>query len=148
MMFASTEDFEARHGLLLDGEVDRVDALLADASALIGSVADGGTAGWVVDGEGVPAAVAAVCIQVAYRAWRNPDSVAREQIGEMSVTYRGGDQPDAIYLTARERRVVRRAAVHGRPPTSIGLTSPDGLVAAGPPDFTWAELHAGHWQNG
>lgn len=111
MALATIEDFEVRHGATGDDEA-RVSALLDDASALILGVVDGSIQPWVVGGEGaeVPAAVVAVCIQVAYRAWRNPDGVAREEIGAMVATYRGDDQPDVLRLTRAERSTLRRAA--------------------------------------
>jgi hypothetical protein len=109
---ATTEDFEVRHGPLVGDEADRVEALLEDASALIGLELAGSEADWLKDEpEGdVPAGVKAVCIQVAYRAWANPDSVAREELGAVARTYRGTDQSDALWLTQNEARLIRKAA--------------------------------------
>jgi len=126
MAFATIEDFEAPHGALGDTDKGVVEARLDDASTLILSEAAESTKEWVTGGDDPPAAVKLVCIQVAYRAWRNPDGIARQQLGEHAVTYRGDDQPDAIYLTRNERRIIRRAARAASEPrlTSIGLVSP------------------------
>jgi hypothetical protein len=151
MTFATVEGFEARHGALGDTDEGVVGARLDDASTLIVSEVADSTKEWVTGDEDPPAAVKLVCIQVAYRAWRNPDGIARQQLGEHAVTYRGDDQPDAIYLTRNERRLIRRAARTGTEPrlTSIGLVSPySGPADDGPPDFTWGDLHGGTWANG
>lgn len=148
MTLATVEDFEARHGLLGEEDTERVEALLEDASAFIRGEAGGGNADWASDDAEVPPIIRAVCIQVAYRAWVNPDSIAREQLGEMSRTYRGNDQSDAMWLTANERRMIRKAA-NGSTVRSVPVETPySGPVSDGPPDFTWRDLHAGLWANG
>jgi hypothetical protein len=121
MALATTQDFELRHGPLLDVEANRVEALLADATGMIELELAGFDLDWLdPDGDAEPpAAVKAVCIQAAYRAWANPDSVAREELGEAARTYRGTDQADALWLTKNEARLVRKAAGAG----SASLTS-------------------------
>lgn len=110
MALATVENFEARHGELSSGDESVVAALLEDASALI--AVEVPAAEWVADDfEGdVPQGVKAVCIQVAYRAWENPDGIAREQLGAVARTYRGTDQADALWLTKNEARLVRKAS--------------------------------------
>jgi hypothetical protein len=110
MALATKEDFAARHGALASGEEALVTALLEDASALIALEVP--PAAWLAeDFEGdVPAGAKAICIQVAYRAWENPDGIAREQLGAMARTYRGTDQADALWLTKSEARLLRKAA--------------------------------------
>jgi len=105
----SLEEFAARLGGIAAADEERAQAALDDASALIRSEA--GTEDWVDDEgalETVPDVVVAVCVAVAGRAFRNPDGLRSEQIGTYSVTY--GDATTAVYLTAAERRIVRRAA--------------------------------------
>ncbi len=138
MAFATKENFEARHGALSTDDAVKVTALLDDATALIvNAVADIAPA-WATDDDAeVPAAVMPVCVQVAHRAWRNPDGVARQQLGEHSVTYRGDDQSDALYLTSNERRIVRRAGRSnpGAVAGSVGLVSPYSADEHHPMDF-------------
>lgn len=119
-MLAEIKDFELRHGPVADSEQPQVTALLGDASALveaeIGELPDD----WTGNDADVPAIVKAVCVQVAYRAWSNPDGIAREELGEVSRAYRGGGDADALWLTENEKRLIRRAA--GKPRiTSIPL---------------------------
>lgn len=104
-------DFEARHGVVDDGQATVVEALLDDASALILSEVDGSVALWVTSAaEPAPRAVVSVCVEVVYRAWRNPDALAENRVDDVSVTYRPAGGTDALYLTDRELRVVRRAS--------------------------------------
>lgn len=110
MALADRSDFEVRHGPLASDEEERVDALLEDAEALAELELGVFPEGWVGEDPKVPAAVKAVCIQVAYRAWENPDAVAREQLGEVARTYRGTDQADALWLTKNEAKLIRKAA--------------------------------------
>lgn len=111
MALATIEDFEARHGEVSDKR-DRVEVLLGDASAFILAAVDGSTEPWAMedDDADIPADVVAICVQVAFRAWHNPLGIAREQLGEAAVTYRGDDQPDVLRLTRAERATLRRAA--------------------------------------
>lgn len=113
-MIAELSDFEARHGDVDDE--DRVSVLLGDASALILAEVDGSEAEWVeaaiaeASGFEFPQEIVSVCVEVAYRAWSNPDALARAEVGDVSTYWRSGLPPDAIYLTDRERRVIHRGA--------------------------------------
>jgi hypothetical protein len=131
---ATLEDFQARHGLLAEEDNGQVEALLVDASAFIRGEAGTGDADWAADDAAgdveVPPVIRAVCVQVAYRAWANPDSIAREQIGDMSRTYRGNDQSDAMWLTANERRMIRKAA-NGTTIRSVPIETPFSGPAVG-----------------
>jgi hypothetical protein len=137
MALADKSDFEVRHGPLASDEEERVEALLEDAEALVELELGVFPEAWVGEPSEVPAAVKAVCIQVAYRAWENPDSVAREQLGEVARTYRGTDQADALWLTKNEAKLVRRAAGKSSL-TSIPVETPysgDPDSQASPLDF-------------
>lgn len=135
---ATIQDFTARHGAPDDESV--VGALLEDASALIRAEAAGTDADWVAEDPDedvtVPAAIRAICVQIAYRAWANPDGVAREELGEASRTLRGTDQADVLWLTKNEARIVRKAA--GTPAIrSIAIETPysGGTTETHPMDF-------------
>ena len=133
-MLASIDDFEVRHGPVLDGEQDQVKALLTDASGLIETEVPDLPEEWS-DESKVPAIVTAVCVQVAYRAWNNPDGIASEMLGEASRTYRGGDQPDALWLTQNEKKLIKKAAGQGQV-TSIPVETP----YSGDPDANLSPL--------
>lgn len=128
MAFADLEAFEARHGDVPDDQEEIVETLLGDASALILSEVGGSDQAWVVDAESdnppdAPAAVVAVTIAAAYRAWRNPDALAASGLGAASSEYGGRRDADALFLTERECKVVRRAAKRSSFRTST-LVSP------------------------
>ena len=112
MALATANDFELRHGPLSGEELEQVEALLDDASGLIELELTGSQAEWLTEDskEAVPAAVKAVCIQITYRAWSNPDGIAREELGEAARTYRGTDLADVLWLTKNEAKLIRRAA--------------------------------------
>jgi hypothetical protein len=114
--FASIEDLEARlPGGLSGDDTERAQAALADAASLIRAETskayvneDGdldlptGADAWRAD------TLVRVNLSAAVRALVNPDGVKAEQI----VSYRyelGNDSPD-VYLTASEKRAVRKAA--------------------------------------
>lgn len=104
----SLDEFALRLGGISAADEDRAEAVLADASALIRAEAG---ADWVDEEEelvDVPAVIVAVCVAVAVRAFRNPEGVRSETIGGYAVTY--ADASTAVYLTAGERREIRRAA--------------------------------------
>jgi len=105
----SLEEFAARLGGIAAADEERAQAALDDASALIR--VEAGTEDWVDDEgalETVPDVVVAVCVAVAGRAFRNPDGLRSEQIGTYSVSY-GDTTSTAVYLTAADRRIIRRA---------------------------------------
>ncbi len=122
-MLAIIEDFELRHGPLVEPEEQQVTTLLEDASALVEAELGELPEGWVGKDAEVPAIAKAVCVQVAYRAWTNPDGIAREELGEVARTYRGTNQADALWLTENEKRLIRRAAEQPRI-TSVPLETP------------------------
>jgi hypothetical protein len=104
--FASVDDLETRIGPV-DDEA-RAEAALDDASALIRAEA-GKT--WVtstaLDAD-VPDILAVVCITVARRVIENPNGVASESLGDATINYENASGD--VYLTAGEKRLVRRAA--------------------------------------
>ncbi len=131
MALAIPQDFEARHGA---GD-DRVGALLEDASALIVSELANSSAEWVTNPEPaqVPQIVKAICVEVAYRAWSNPDRLSSERLGEYVASWQGSASETTLQLTNKELRTLRRAAgessfrplrLHARMPFSHEGESP------------------------
>lgn len=108
MALATKDDFEARHGAG-DG---RVAALLEDASALIVSELSRSSAKWVTDDDPaeVPAIAKAICVEVAYRAWSNPDQLSSERLGEYVASWQSSEGGPTLRLTDKELRTLRRAA--------------------------------------
>ena len=107
--FASLAEFADRiPGGIPAGEEARAAAALDDASALIRAEVPGIT--WVVEGalSGVPDVVTMVCIAAARRSFINPHAVEGETAGPFGAQY-GSASPD-VYLTKRERQLVRRGA--------------------------------------
>lgn len=104
----SLDDFALRVGGITSADEERAQACLDDSSALI---RDEARLTWV-DTEGgleeIPDAVVAITYAVAIRAFRNPEGIRSEQIGQYSVTYADGST--AAFLTDGERRAIRRAA--------------------------------------
>lgn len=123
---ASVEDLEVRLGYPLEGaEAGRAESVLVAASELIRDVAG---KDWVDDdGEllGVPRRVVQICIDVAYRAFVNPEALTQRSIGDSSKSWdrTGREGGEAVYLTQREEHAVRRAA-QGRTFWSVTLVSP------------------------
>lgn len=117
----SLDDFALRLGGIAAADEDRAQAALNDASALIR--AEAGTEDWVDDDGGleeVPDVIVAVCVAVAVRAFRNPDGVRQETIGNYSVAY--ADTSTAVFLSTGERRTIRRA---------VGLTGLSSISLEG-----------------
>jgi hypothetical protein len=108
MAYATTADFEKRHGDLDSDQETVVEALLDDASGLIASEVEGSEQEWVTAGS-APAAVVAVTVAVAYRAWSNPDGLARAGVADVSVGWRA-TAAEAMFITPSESKRVRRAA--------------------------------------
>lgn len=125
MALATKKDFEARY----DSADGRVEPLLEDASALILSEVAGASAEWATEAEpkSVPAIVKAICVEVAYRAWSNPDSLSSEQLGEHTQAWadRSGQ---ALRVTPSELRILEREGEVSSL-ASVPLESP----YAGPP---------------
>lgn len=124
MALVDTSELTARLGRSLDGtETTRAANVLEDASRLVLNVGD---STWTDDD--VPDVVATVVLQVARRAFENPDGVTQKSVGDASVSYggarQGGSTDGALYLTKEERRIVRKAA--GVDLTAVTLESPYG----------------------
>lgn len=116
----SLEDFALRVGGISAADEDRAQAALDDASALVRAEAG---ENWVdADDaiEAVPDLIVTIAVAVAIRAFRNPEGVRSETIGNYSVAY--ADSSTAVFLTEGERRLIRRAG--GR--TGIGSISIEG----------------------
>lgn len=133
--FAEVEALAERLGIELDPESAdglRAAAALADASALIRSEAG---EDWLDEyGEllDVPAIIESITLQVALRAYRNPDAYSQSTVGDVSVSYSRPGGMAGIYLTREERKAVRRAAGHANtsvPLDSTFLTARDPLWA-------------------
>lgn len=106
---ATYTDCQTRWGVTLTaGEITQVNALLLDASAVVLDAADLTTA-WT--SATLPAVVLPVICAVVRRAFDNPGGLQSETIGDY--TWRGvkSGETSNIYLTADEKRTVRRAAV-------------------------------------
>lgn len=106
---ASVSDIEARLGRsFVSDELGRVAALLDDASALVRDEA-GRT--WLDPVTGaptvVPGSIRAVVLRAVERAVRNPQGFSAEAAGDYS--YQRTDVEPGVYLTDRERAVIRRA---------------------------------------
>ncbi|HYH54020.1 MAG TPA: hypothetical protein VD761_07810 [Solirubrobacterales bacterium] len=87
-----------------------VDTLLGDASDLILRAVSGSDAEWITDEKvGVPRSVIFTCVAAVRREFQAGDGIAREQLGEYSISYRANG-PTNLELTPNERRVVRSAA--------------------------------------
>lgn len=118
----SLDDFALRVGGVAAADEERAQACLDDASALIRTETQ---TTWVDDDgaleESIPDAVVTITYAVAIRAFRNPEGVRSESIGDYSVSYADGST--AVFLTEGERRMIRRAAGRGGL-GSIELESP------------------------
>ncbi|MEU5950331.1 hypothetical protein ABZ793_32975 [Micromonospora sp. NPDC047465] len=108
-----------------DAEAERAAGLLTAASDLIRDTAD---VTWVDDAGqlvGVPRRVFNICLDVAYRAFDNPQALSQRQIGDSSKAYdrTGREGGEAVYLTKAEEKAVRRAAA-GSGFVSVTMVSP------------------------
>jgi hypothetical protein len=125
--FADIDDFVDRHGEFEDeGESTIVETLLKDASNLIRDTVAASTEEWVSDETPTPPeSVVEITVAVAYRAWSNPDALARTEVGDTSAYYQSGTGADALYLSSAQKRRLRRAAgLKGRRFRSVQLSSP------------------------
>lgn len=115
--YATVEDLQARLGgkPLDDAKRLRAEALLHDASTIIRTVAGGGFE------EPVPEIVATVCLNMAVRAYHNPEGVRQQSLGQLSTTFASADT--GVAITDEERRLIRSAAGHGVALSSIQLTT-------------------------
>lgn len=107
---APVEDLEARLGLdpgtLVDANLGRARAALADASALVRMEA---RRTWVDEAGAltvVPDAIVRVVLGAAQRGYTNPDGATQESAGPFARSF----NPDAVsvYLTRPELDIVRR----------------------------------------
>lgn len=102
---AELDDLSTRLGIALDpGSPDgsRAQALLDDASALIRAECE------IPDP--TPDVIVAICLAVAYRAYKNPDATSQASVGDVSVSYSGTGSGTAVYLTRIERTAIRKAS--------------------------------------
>lgn len=96
-----------------ESELTRAEQLLDAASEMIRDEA-GKT--WVSETTGaletVPRRVARICVEVAYRAFTNPEALSQRSIGDSSKSYdrAGREGGESIYLTDDEARAIRKAA--------------------------------------
>lgn len=132
----SLADFALRVGGISAADEDRAQAALDDASALVRAEAG---ENWV-DAEDaledVPDLIVTIVVAVAIRAFRNPEGVRSETIGNYSVAY--ADSSTAVFLTEGERRLIRRAG--GR--TGIGSIRLEGEWTLNP-DAVYVPVHGG-----
>src|ERR1041384_3753744 len=105
---ASIADFEARlPGSLADSDMARAWAALDDASAWIRAEAG---EDWLDDDnvlESVPGAIVAICVAVARMVFDNPGGATPESVDGYS--YNRANASSDVFLTASERRMIRRA---------------------------------------
>jgi hypothetical protein len=80
-------------------------ALIDDASALVREAASPHLD--EVESPDTPPAVVAVIVNMIRRGWTNPVGMAQESLGDYSYST-GGAGVATLYLTTRERRIVRR----------------------------------------
>jgi hypothetical protein len=83
-------------------------ALIADASALVREAADPELD--AVESPDTPPVVVAVMVNMIRRGLDNPRGNAQETLGDYSYTAGATGGVATLYLTRRERRLVRRAA--------------------------------------
>lgn len=101
--FADVADLAARiPGGIKDGDDDRAQAALDDASALIR--AESGT-DWASD---FPDIVFTVTLRAALRAFTNPGGLQQESVQGWSGSF--ANSSTDVYLTSNEKRLVRSAA--------------------------------------
>lgn len=129
---ADIEQMEARLGVSLDPESAdgaRAQAALDDASALIRAEAG---KDWLDEAGALaadlPVIVQQIALAVALRAYRNPDGATQTSIGDVSISFSGRGGVGSVYLTADERRAIRKAAGVATV-KSVALETPYGLRA-------------------
>lgn len=106
---ALVEDLSYRVGrTFTDAELPRVEAVLDDASAL---VRDEAGRSWIDPITGlvtdVPASIRTVVLRASERVVRNPQGFKSESAGDYS--FQRADADTSVYLTERERQIIRRA---------------------------------------
>lgn len=95
-----------------ESELDRAETLLDQASELIRDEAGKTWVTTVGALESVPRRIARICVEVAYRAFTNPEGLSQRSIGDSSKSWdrSGREGGEAVYLTDVEERAVRKAA--------------------------------------
>lgn len=139
--FATVGDLiERRPGGVSEGDRARAQAALDDASALIRAEVG---ADWLDPDDSlrlavnVPGIFLSVACSAARRAFDNPDGLQSEQLASGYQAAYANSSSD-VYLTAAERRVIRKAAGISTLWTQSTTRDPDGLgletanVADGP----------------
>jgi len=115
-VYASLAELEKRLGEPLEGATrERGTALLHDASTMIRAIAGGE---WP---ERVPEIIPTICLNMAVRAFHNPEGVRQQTIGDLSMTF--GSVETGVTVTQEERRLIRIAAGFGVEVDSVQLTS-------------------------
>lgn len=97
----------------VDGERDRAEGLLVEASGLIRDVAEKTWTDAVTGAlAGVPVRVADICRAAALRAFGNPEALSQRSIGDSSKSYdrTGREGGEDVYLTDVEETAIRKAA--------------------------------------
>jgi GH24 family phage-related lysozyme (muramidase) len=106
---ASLDQLEIRLGDTLEGaDAARAEGNLEDASALVRATARDDFVDEDEQLVDVPDIITSVTLSVAARAYRNPDGVRSEGIGDYQVTYAGFGA--GIYLTEAEQDLVKQAS--------------------------------------
>lgn len=107
MSFVTYEEFEVRYGGTVPaGDKDRIEALLADACALIEDLTDD-----TYEASGVPQTLVAIAVTAARRAYDNPSGLTSETIGSYSWSGGGGA---GVYLTLAEQKMILKAVGRSR----------------------------------
>ena len=108
---ATVDAFEARLGRTLDGaDRARAQAALEDASSLARDVASTTYLDQTAVRTPVPGPIRSVVLAAARRAFDNPNGYASENLGSYSYSRDAAFSRGGVYLTAEEKRTIRRAA--------------------------------------
>lgn len=122
--FVSLEEFAERYETTIPtADEALITTLLGDASALVSQIT-----GIDYETVAVPAVTVAIICAAVRRAYANPTGLQSETIGDY--TWRGGPASSGVYLTADEKRTVRRAA--GK--LGVGTIGLQGDLPLGPLD--------------
>jgi hypothetical protein len=118
-VYATPEELEVRLGAQRTPVVrERAEALLIDASRIIRAVVF--PFDWEEDDPRLEV-VSTVCLNMAARAYLNPEGVRQQTLGDLSMTF--GSIETGVMITEEERRLLRVAAGFGVALDSIQLTS-------------------------
>jgi hypothetical protein len=125
--YATLADYEARHGTVASGaQIDKVNALLDDASALISAILPAGYS---------PAVelARAVCVAVAWRGVTNPGGLRSVTVGSVSESY---GEDGGLYLTDGEMAMLLAAHTAGVATAYTIDLRDDGLRDYRPPRYS------------